>query len=53
MGVDIAAAYASPAVQWIGLLMICVVIPAAVSFLVSELMRKKGWISQGDYKLDI
>ena len=53
MGVDIAAAYASPAVQWIGLVMICVVIPAVVSFLVSELMRKKGWISQGDYKLDI
>ena len=53
MGVDIAAAYANPAVQWIGLLMICVVIPAAVSLLVSELMRKKGWISEGDYRLDI
>ena len=53
MGVDIAAAYANPAVQWLGLLMICVVIPAVVSLLVSELMRRKGWISEGDYKLDI
>ncbi len=53
MGVDIAAAYADPAMQWIGLVMVCVVIPAAVSFLVSELMRKKGWIGQGDYKLDL
>ena len=24
-----------------------------VSFLVSELMRKKGWIGQGDYRLDL
>ena len=53
MGVDIAAAYANPAVQWIGLAVVCVVVPALVSWLVSELMRKKGWISDGDYKLDV
>lgn len=53
MGVDLAAAYANPTVQWIGLGLICFVIPAAVSWLVSELMRKKGWISLGDYKLDL
>ncbi len=29
------------------------VLPAAVSFLVSELMRRKGWISQGDMKLEV
>jgi len=53
MGVDVAAAYASPAVQWIGLVMVCVVIPAAVSLLVSELMRRRGWIREGDYRLDL
>ena len=39
--------------QWIGLIIICFVIPAVVSLLVSELMRKKGWIKFGDYKLDL
>ena len=53
MGVDVAAAYANPAVQWAGLILICFVIPAAVSFLVSELMRRKGWIKDGDYKLEL
>ena len=51
-GVDLASAYANPAVQWIGLAVVCVVVPALVSWLVSEFMRKKGWISDGDYKLD-
>lgn len=53
MGVDIAAAYASPVFQWIGLIAVCIVIPAAVSWLVSEFMRRKGWIKEGDYKLDL
>ena len=53
MGVDIASAYANPTVQWIGLTVVCVVVPALVSWLVSEFMRKKGWISDGDYKLDV
>jgi len=53
MGVDIPAAYANPAVQWVGLLVVCVAVPALVSWLVSELMRKKGWIREGDYKLDL
>lgn len=29
------------------------ILPAAVTLLVSELMRKKGWIAQGDMSLDI
>ena len=31
-----------------GIVMCFVVIPAVVSLLVSELMRKKGWIKKGD-----
>ncbi len=53
MGVDLSTAYANPVVQWIGLGMVCVVIPAVVSFFVSEWMRKRGWIKDGDYKLDL
>jgi len=53
LGVNLDTAYANPAMQWIGLIIICFVIPAVVSLLVSELMRKKGWIKFGDYKLDL
>ncbi len=35
-----------------GIILCLFVIPAGISLLVSELMRKKGWISLGDQKLD-
>lgn len=41
------------AMDWLGLLLICIVIPAVVSLLVSELMRKKGLIKLGDYDLHL
>ena len=53
LGVNLDTAYANPAFQWIGLIIICFVIPAVVSLLVSEFMRKKGLIEFGDYKLDL
>ena len=53
LGVDLTAAYANPALQWTGLVVVCLVVPAAVSLLVSELMRKKGVIEFGDYQLDL
>ena len=37
--------------DWLGLLLVCIVLPAAISFFVSEFMRKKGIIQEGDYKL--
>lgn len=41
-----------PAVfDWAGLVLICFFLPALISWLVSEFMRKKGWIKAGDYKL--
>ena len=43
----------SPALNWIGLVVCSFVIPALVSWLVSELMRKKGLIKEGDYALDL
>ncbi|MGN1346040.1 MAG: PTS transporter subunit IIC [Eubacteriales bacterium] len=42
---------ASP-MTWIGLLLLCVLLPGAISLAVSELMRKLGWIHYGDMKLE-
>ena len=41
------------AMDWIGLLLICVVLPAILSVAFCELLRKIGWIKQGDLKLDL
>lgn len=40
------------AMTWIGLLLTCIVLPAVISFVTSEIMRKAGWIKFGDMKLD-
>lgn len=43
----------SVAMTLVLILLMHFVLPAAVSLLVSELMRKMGWISQGDMKLEV
>lgn len=40
------------AAAWIGLLLTCVILPAAISLTVSEAMRRFGWIQPGDMALD-
>nr|WP_325186086.1 PTS sugar transporter subunit IIC [uncultured Oscillibacter sp.] len=45
------AAISAGFVDWIGLILVAVVIPAAVAWLTSEFMRKKGLIKEGDYKI--
>ena len=37
--------------MWIGLVLCCLLLPAALSLLFSEIMRKLGWIKHGDMKL--
>ena len=37
--------------MWIGLILCCLVLPAVLSLLFSEIMRKLGWIKFGDMKL--
>ena len=39
------------AFDWIGLVLICFILPAGLSLLFSEIMRKLGWIRPGDMKL--
>ena len=38
---------------WLGLVLCCFVLPAVLTLLFSELMRKLGWIRKGDLKLDL
>ena len=37
----------------IGVLVVCIILPAALSLLFSEIMRKLGWIKENDLKLDL
>ncbi len=37
--------------MWVGLVLCCIILPAALSLLFSEIMRKLGWIKEGDMKL--
>lgn len=39
--------------QWLGLPLVTVVLPATISLLVALPMRKKGWIKNGDMKLEL
>ena len=37
----------------IGVIVVCIVLPAIISLAISELMRKLGWIKEGDLKLEL
>ncbi len=41
------------ALQWIGLVLICFVLPALLSVLFNEILRRLGWVKTGDMKLDV
>ena len=51
---DIAAGAkeAITATDWIGLVLICFVLPAVLCWAFGLLLRKIGWIKEGDLKLD-
>ncbi|CDC60375.1 putative uncharacterized protein [Clostridium sp. CAG:448] len=36
---------------WIGIVLLCIVLPAVLSLLFSEFMRRFGWIRKDDMKL--
>ena len=37
----------------VGVILVCVILPAILSLVFSEIMRKLGWIREGDMKLDL
>ena len=48
-----AAAITPTALDWIGLALIAIVLPIAVSLPVDALCRRLGWVRDGDMKLDL
>ena len=47
-----AAALTPGVMDWAGLILICVVLPALLCPLIHGLVRKMGWVKDGDLKLD-
>ena len=41
------------AFDWVGLILISFVLPAVITWLISLLLRKIGWIKENDLKLDL
>ena len=39
--------------DWIGMLLVCFVLPAILSWVFCEILRKMGWIKEGDLKLEL
>ena len=39
--------------DWIGMLLVCFILPAILSWVFCEILRKMGWIKEGDLKLDL
>ena len=39
--------------DWIGLVLVCIVLPAVLTLVFSEILRKINWIKDGDLKLDL
>ena len=43
--------YTSGALGVVGIILLMLVLPALLNIVISEFMRKKGWIKEGDMKL--
>ncbi len=49
--IGVATATPASAMMWVGMLLCCILLPGALSLVFSEIMRKLGWIREGDMKL--
>ena len=45
--------YAPGAMDWVGLFLLCFLLPVLLTWLIGKYMRKKGRIKAGDYKVDL
>ena len=41
------------AMDWAGMVLICFVLPAVLSWLFCQVLRKWGWIREGDLKIEL
>lgn len=46
-----AAAFTPDVMSWVGLALICIVLPAVISLLINMLLKKIGWVKDGDMQL--
>ena len=53
IGVLASESFAGGAWDWIGLILVCVLLPAALTPLFAWPLRKWGWIKDGDLKLEL
>ena len=47
-----AAAISPTAMDWIGLILICIVLPALLALAINAVVRRLGWVKDGDMKLE-
>ncbi|MBR4953237.1 MAG: PTS sugar transporter subunit IIC, partial [Oscillospiraceae bacterium] len=47
-----AAAIIPGAFEWVGLILVCIVLPAIICWALGLACRKIGWIKENDLKLD-
>lgn len=48
-----AAGVSTPTMQWLGLILICFVLPLVITWIIGRFFRAKGWIKPGDLKIDL
>ena len=53
VGIIDAFSYTTGTLGCIGIVLLMVILPALLNWLISEFMRKKGWIQEGDMRLDV
>ncbi len=53
VGVFDSLKYTSGALGVVGIFLLMIILPAILNFVISEFMRKKGWIKDDDMKLDV
>jgi uncharacterized membrane protein len=41
------------AMDWVGLVLVCFVLPAVLSLVFCEVLRRVGWIKENDLKLEL
>lgn len=50
--IGIVSATPNGALKWVGIVLLCVVLPAVLSLGFNEILRRIGWIKTGDMKID-
>lgn len=50
--IGIVSATENSPMKWIGIALLCVVLPAVLSFIFNEILRKIGWVKTGDMAIE-